>query len=230
MIIHYLQHVPFEPLGAIALWAQRHGHEMAGTHIYKAPVFPAQDAFDALIVMGGPMSVNDEAKHPWLRAEKAFVEQTLGEDKPVLGFCLGGQLIANVAGATVAPSKYREIGWFPIQRTAGAPAGLFPDEALVFHWHGERFELPSGAVHLAYSEGCDNQAFLLGDKVLAMQFHMEFTPGIVAGLAERLKDEMEEGGRFVQNAGTMLSDPNRFIALGELCDACLNQWLGSNDG
>jgi len=198
LIIHYLQHVPFEPLGSIEPWAKRNGHDVIGTHVYAGDVFPEQDTFDALMVMGGPMSVNDEDRHPWLRDEKVFIEKTLSEGKHVLGFCLGGQLIANAVGAKVAPTKHREIGWFPVQRTATAPDGLFPEEALMFHWHGERFDLPSGALHLASSERCDNQAFLLGPKVLAMQFHMEFTPEIVAGLAERLQDEVIEGGPYVQ--------------------------------
>lgn len=219
--------MPFEPLGTIAPWAQRHGHEVTGTRVYERAAFPVQESFDALIVMGGPMSVNDEDQHPWLRDEKAFIERTLKEDKPVLGFCLGGQLIATVAGATVAPNQYQEIGWFPIKRTDGAPTGLFPAEAMVFHWHGERFELPSGALHLASSEGCDNQAFLLGSNVLAMQFHLEFTPEIVAGLAERLKNEMQEGEPYIQTTEAMLADPDRFVALNRLSDACLDRMLRS---
>jgi GMP synthase-like glutamine amidotransferase len=227
--IHYLQHVPFEPLGSIAPWAERGGHDVIGTHVYAGDVFPEQDAFDALIVMGGPMSVNDEDRHPWMRGEKTFIERTLKEDKCVLGFCLGGQLIASAAGAMVTPNEYREIGWFPIKGTNGA-TGLFPEEAMVFHWHGERFELPAGAVHLASSEGCGNQAFLLNDKVLAMQFHMEFTSEIVAGLAERLKDEILEGGSYVQNTDTMLGDPQRFRNLKRLCFDTLDTFLGHDDG
>lgn len=225
MRIHYLQHVPYEPLGSIAPWAQRHGHTVSGTHVYAEHKFPEQDSFDVLVVMGGPMSVNDEGKHPWLRDEKNFIEQTLKEDKAVLGFCLGGQLIANASGAPVAPNAYREIGWFPIRCSDGA-GELFPEGVMVFHWHGERFELPSGAVHLASSEGCDNQAFLLGDRVLAMQFHMEFTPEIVAAMAQRLRNEMGEGGPYVQDTETMLGDPQAFENLKQLCFDTLDTFLG----
>jgi len=226
--IHYLQHVPFEPLGSIAPWAQQHGHDVAGTHVYAGDAFPEQDSFDVLVVMGGPMSVNDEDKRPWLRSEKRFIEETIKEDKAMLGFCLGGQLIASAAGATVAPNEHREIGWFPVTRTSGAPE-LFPAQSMVFHWHGERFDLPNGAVHLASSAGCDNQAFLLNDKVLAMQFHLEFTPDIVAALAGRLRDEVIAGGPYVQNTDTMLADPLRFDKLRQQCFATLDAFLG-HDG
>ena len=230
MRIHYLQHVPFEPLGSIAPWADARGHRVVGTHVYEGEAFPEQDSFDVLVVMGGPMSVNDEDKHPWLRDEKSFIEETLQDDKAILGFCLGGQLIANAAGAAVAPNEHREIGWFPVKRSAGAPANLFPDEVLVFHWHSERFELPSGAVHLASSEGCDNQAFLFDDRVLAMQFHMEFTPEIVAGLAERLQGEMAEGGPYVQDTEAMLADSQRFEELRRVCETSLDAFFGNRNG
>jgi len=227
--IHYLQHVPFEPLGSIAAWAKQRGHEVNGTHVYAGDGFPEQNSFDVLVVMGGPMSVNDEDKHPWLRSEKRFIEQRMSEDKKVMGVCLGGQLIANAAGATVAPHEHREIGWFPVTRTADAPE-LFPEETMVFQWHGERFEIPAGAVHLASSEGCDNQAFLLNDKVLAMQFHMEFTPKIVTAMSERLKGEVIEGEPYVQDADTMLGDPQRFNKLRQQCFATLDAFLGHDDG
>ncbi len=229
MIIHYLQHVPFEPLGSIEPWAQQRGHEVAGTHVYAGDAFPGQDSFDVLVVMGGPMSVNDENRHPWMRGEKRFIAETIKEDKAVLGFCLGGQLIASAVGATVAPNEHREIGWFPVTRSSGAPE-FFPEESMVFHWHGERFEIPSGAIHLAASEGCDNQAFLLNDKVLAMQFHLEFTRSIVAALAGRLQDEVIEGGPYVQDTDTMLGNPQRFDKLRQQCFATLDAFLGQDDG
>lgn len=206
---HYLQHVPFEGLGSIELWLREAGFEITGTKLFESVEFPAPGDIDLLVAMGGPMSVNDEAALPWLVAEKAFVRRCVRHATPVLGVCLGAQLIASALGARVYPNREKEIGWFPIRAVTGAggPAAFrFPPRIDVFHWHGETFDLPDGAVRLAGSEGCENQAFQIGPTVIGLQFHLETTPESAAALAAHCRDELVPG-RFIQSEQALLDVP-----------------------
>ncbi len=157
MRVHVFQHVPFEGLGAIEPWLAARNAQITWSRFFADAAIPSVRDYEWLIVMGGPMSVNDEAKLPWLRDEKRAIVAAIDAGKTVLGVCLGAQLIANACGAAVTANREREIGWWPIERVAGAdahPIGrAFPARADVFHWHGETFELPRGAVQLARSEG-----------------------------------------------------------------------------
>ncbi len=160
MRVQVFQHVPFEALGAIEPWLAARDAQIGWTRFFEDPRIPAPDAYDWLIVMGGPMSANDEAALPWLRDEKRAIAAAIDAGKTVLGVCLGAQLIASALGANVTPNREREIGWFPIERVADPAAHpiarAFPARAEVFHWHGETFDLPPCAVHLARSEACDD--------------------------------------------------------------------------
>src|SRR3990172_6278221 len=176
MRAHFFQHVPFEGLGSIAPWLEARGASVTGTRFFEEWTLPMANDVDLLIVMGGPMSVNDESIHPWLKDEKRFIKEAIARGKPVFGVCLGAQLIANAMGARVYANAEKEIGWFPIHRVDKPRAGdafQFPKDSLVFHWHGETFDLPPGAVPLARSEGGENQAFQLGHKVIGLQVHLE---------------------------------------------------------
>ena len=139
MRVHYLQHVPFESLGHIDTWLRHAGHEITVTRFYEKDPLPSPDLIDQLIIMGGPMSVNDEVEYPWLVAEKAFVRTIIASGKPVLGICLGAQIIASAFGAAVYPNQTKEIGWFPIEAVAAAnkEGFQFPPSITVFHWHGD---------------------------------------------------------------------------------------------
>jgi GMP synthase-like glutamine amidotransferase len=206
MRVHYLQHVPFEALGSIRPWLEAAGHAISRSPLYASPELPAIGDFDALIAMGGPMSVNDEAEHPWLVGEKRLVREAVSSGKPVLGICLGAQLIASALGAMVYPNAEKEIGWFPIEGTAEAGPGLFrfPRSMRAFHWHGETFELPPGAVRIARSAACENQAFQIGKRTIGLQFHLETTPGSARALIENCRNELIDA-RFVQAEGAILS-------------------------
>ncbi|MBK9134578.1 MAG: type 1 glutamine amidotransferase [Betaproteobacteria bacterium] len=120
MRIHALQHVPFEPPGSIEAWARRAGHALAVTHLHRGDPLPVVNGGDLLVVLGGPMSVHDEARYPWLVDEKRFIERTIAAGRRVLGICLGAQLIAHVLGARVHASDEKEIGWFAVEATAAA--------------------------------------------------------------------------------------------------------------
>ena len=153
MRIHYLQHMGCEGLGRIANWAAERGHAVSGTHLYRGDPLPNDDAFDFLVIMGGPMNIYEYRNHPWLTAEKPFIKRAIENGKIVLGVCLGAQLIADVLGAKIHQNASFEIGWFPVRFTAARrsiPAMRdFPEELSVLHWHGDTFDLPPGTVHLA---------------------------------------------------------------------------------
>ena len=183
MRLHWLQHVPFEGLGIIEDWAEERGFDISCTRLYTDEALPEIDTFDWLIVMGGPMGIFDYNDHPWLTEEKEFIELAIDEEKTVVGICLGAQLMADVLGAKVYPGPQKEIGWFPIRRAPAAPA-LLPEELIVFHWHGDTFEIPEDAVALATSEPGINQGFVFNDKAIALQFHMETTPESMDAIIE----------------------------------------------
>ena len=170
------------------------------------------------------MSVNDDGLHPWLVQETCFIKDIIATEKPVLGICLGAQLIAKATGATVFKSGHREIGWFPIERVASVQQGmggkLLPVKAEVFHWHGETFNLPTGATLLASSEACANQAFLLGDRVLGLQFHLEVTQDGVEMLARHCSSELTPDA-YVQPAESLLRDGLHFHKLHSLMNPIL---------
>jgi GMP synthase-like glutamine amidotransferase len=178
--IHYLQHVAFEGLGTIQDWAVAKNALLTPTLLFEPHVFPLIDAFDWLIIMGGPMGVYDEAAFTWLKPEKRFIEAAINAGKTVIGVCLGAQLIASALGARIFPNRVKEIGWFPINWKDAALSlpclSMMPKTLDVFHWHGDTFDLPHGAVHLARSAACENQAFAIGDKVFGFQFHLEVKP------------------------------------------------------
>ncbi len=205
--IHYLQHVPFEGLGSIAGWVQRHHHSLSVTRFYQPDhALPPVGELDWLVVLGGPMSVHDERTYPWLAAEKAFIGEAIRAGKVVIGICLGAQLIAHVLGSRVYRNAEKEIGWFPVQFTGPATLLLegLPEQLTVFHWHGDTFELPEGALHLARTDTCAQQAFLYGDKVLGLQFHLEATPETVQQMLLHGREELVEGP-CIQTEGEMLA-------------------------
>jgi len=206
MRIHVLQHVPFEGPAGIGDWATRKGHPITTTPLFEHGRLPDMEAFDWLVVMGGPMGVRDEADYPWMANEKALIGTAIAAGKTMIGVCLGAQLIAEALGTRVYRNAHREIGWFPIELTdQGRTSDLFaflPQRLQVFHWHGDTFDLPAGAVHLAYSEGCEHQAFLYADRVLGLQFHLESTPASVADLGANCVDEIVPG-TYVQDAERM---------------------------
>jgi GMP synthase-like glutamine amidotransferase len=208
MRIQCLQHVPFEGPAAIADWARQRGHAIGISRLYEAAEPPSQDGFDWLVVMGGPMGIHDEAEHPWLKREKAFLRESIDAGKTVVGVCLGAQLLAGVLGARVHRGPQKEIGWFPVELTdAACESGLLdglPERFEVFHWHGDTFDLPTGALHLASSEACVNQAFLYDGRVLGLQFHVESTPASVRDIIRHCGDEIVPAP-YIQSAERMLS-------------------------
>lgn len=227
MRIHCLQHVPFEGPSGIADWALRRGHSIATTHVYAGDPLPAQAAFDWLVIMGGPMSVHDEADYGWLVPEKRFIGMSIAAGKTLIGVCLGAQLIAESLGARVARNPEKEIGWFPIELTEDGQSspvfGFLPSALQVYHWHGETFELPPGAVHLARSAACEQQAFLYDGRVLGLQCHLESTPQSVADIVRHGADEIVPAAH-VQTAERMLAASEQdYMQLNEALSGILDR-------
>jgi GMP synthase-like glutamine amidotransferase len=207
--IHYFQHVAFEGLGTIEEWVSNSGHSLNATRFFESAVLPDISDIDWLIVMGGPMSVNDEEQFPWLADEKKFIRKAIDEGKTVLGICLGSQLVSAALGAKVYKNREKEIGWFDIEFTPFAKSTkLFSDSGSrmkVFHWHGDTFDIPENAVHLAFSEGCKNQAYLYKEKVLALQFHLEPTLSSLQQIIDYGKKDLKSA-RYVQSEQELLKE------------------------
>ncbi len=226
MRAHYLQHATFEELGIIEPWLEKVGYKITSTRLFESTNFPSQHSIDLLIIMGGPMSVNEENEFPWLAAEKQFIREVINLRKPVLGICLGAQLIANAMGAKVYRNKEKEIGWFPI---SGVPSDnqsvfKFPPTAQVFHWHSETFDLPRGAIHLAKSDGCENQAFQLGESVIGLQCHPEVTPESVQRFVSCCLSDLESApSKYTQTAEEIIAaNPENYQSVNHLMSQILS--------
>lgn len=201
MRIHYLQHVPFEGLGIIEEWISLKRFSLTATKFYENTNFPEIDGFDWLIIMGGPMSVNEEQIYPWLVEEKAFIKRAIESGKTVIGICLGAQLIANVLNAKIYMNYEKEIGWFQVNKTEINDYNVFsdfPEHFLAFHWHGETFDLPKGSINLASSEACKNQAFLYKENVLGLQFHFEMNRKSISTIVKNCKNELVQS-KYIQS-------------------------------
>ena len=227
MRLHVLQHVPFEGLGHIDSWIRRRGHRLTLSRLYEGAKLPDPEAFDRLVILGGPMNIHEEAAYPWLVEEKALIKAALAAGKSAVGICLGAQLLADGLGSRVYAGSHREIGWFPVRLTAaGQRTALtegLPAVTTVFHWHGDTFDLPPGAVHLFESEACANQAFLLDNRILGLQFHLESTPETVRQLLTHCRDELVPGP-FIQS-GAQIADivPERFARINTLLETLLDR-------
>ncbi|WP_330114816.1 type 1 glutamine amidotransferase [Pseudomonas sp. JS3066] len=197
MRVAILQHAPFEGPGRIQHWLDLRAAQVRMYSLYADALLPSPDDLDLLIVMGGPMSVHDEAELPWLKAEKKLIRKALDAGKRVLGICLGGQLLAQALGAVVRKGE-AEIGWWPMEKHLEAdrtPLGrMLPQRLLAMHWHGETFDLPSGAIPLYGSAACANQGFVWEERAIGLQCHLESTPESIEAMLEACAADLELSG------------------------------------
>jgi GMP synthase-like glutamine amidotransferase len=222
MRVHYLQHVPFEGLGSIAAWLSSRRFEVTATRFFESAVLPEPEEVDFAVIMGGPMSVHDEAEHPWLAEEKRWIRSCIVAGKRVLGICLGAQLIASALGARVYRHHTKEIGWFPIQAVPSrTPTFRFPPSLEVFHWHGDTFELPPGASLLARSEVCEHQAFQLGSSVIGLQFHLETTPDTARELVTHCSAELVPSASIQSEREILATPPEKFRKINSVLEELL---------
>jgi GMP synthase (glutamine-hydrolysing) len=188
------QHDPFEDLGVFAeILARQDGGYRVIRLFYGETPTTDWERVKALIVLGGPMRVQDEASFPFLRWEKRIIDAAIDEKVPILGIGLGAQLIASTLGTSVYRGPVKEIGWSSVSITPQGQVdsllGYLPENATVFQWHSDGFDLPAGAVRLASSINFENQAFRVGKTIYGLQFHLEVTPRMIERwIDERSKD------------------------------------------
>lgn len=208
MRIHYLMHVPFETPGMIEKWAMDRGHVFEGTLTSAGEPLPDAAGIDFLIVLGGPQSAVHLDNHPYLRGEIDLISTVIRQDKPVVGFCLGSQLIGEALGARTQNSPNKEVGGFPVQLTEDGQKDpilkSFPPEFDVIHWHNDMPGIPDGATLLARSAGCPHQAFRFGERTYGFQFHMEPTLESIKPLLENAADDLAPS-RYTQTREEILS-------------------------
>lgn len=172
------QHVAWEILGTLDPLLRSYGFRNRYVNFGRDPkAEPRLDGYHGLVVLGGPMNVDEVERHPHLATEVRVLREAIEREMPVLGICLGAQLIAGALGAAVRKSPETEIGWYDVAPTEAGRSdrliGHFAATEKIFQWHGDTFDLPEGGVHLASSHACTNQAFRYGENVYGLQFHLE---------------------------------------------------------
>jgi GMP synthase-like glutamine amidotransferase len=183
-----IEHEQDSPAGSTLDWLKAKGLSFQKTSPQTQP-FPLLESFKDLIILGGSMNVGETDKHPWLQTEKEFIRKSLAAGKRIVGICLGAQLLAEILGSKVEPMGHWEIGWHSVEFQDGSP------KLLAFHWHQQKFELPTGASRMAFSEACANQGFYWKDQVMAFQFHPEADENWVS---EALVDYQRPTSPFAQ--------------------------------
>jgi GMP synthase-like glutamine amidotransferase len=209
-------------------WAASRGHAWVETVVPLVSKLPGPAEADCLVVLGGPMSVWEKESHPWLEGEKHAIASFIEAGRPVLGICLGAQLLADVLGAATYAGPLPEVGWHRVRAAAESRshpvASVLPDELETFLWHGDTFDIPQGAVRIAGSGAFENQGFVW-ERVLALQFHLEVRPDWVRRLAERDADRLVAGGH-VQSREVLLGRGEQvYRANNALMDRLLDRWL-----
>lgn len=220
--VHYFQHIAGEGFGSCYELLKQHNAQITATEFFALPTeqsldleaLPQVEDVDLLIIMGGTMSVNDEANYPWLKVEKRWICRYLALAKPAIGVCLGGQLIANALGAAVSRNPQQELGWTTVYKVPEVSYDYFylPEQFQVMQWHSETFEIPKGAVLLAENEVCRNQMYQIGTNVLGFQFHPEITPKVLEMFLENDEEVANFSGHHVQQvSGLRKSESSKFI-------------------
>ncbi len=226
--IHIFRHIGCEGPGYLGDVLGRHKIPYHVIHVDQGAPIPESPAeASALVFMGGPMSVNDPL--PWIREELALIRRAFTAEIPLLGHCLGGQLISRALGAAVTANPVKEIGWFPVERVPGAESDPLladiPERFHAYHWHGETFSLPEGSVPLLRSEYCDHQAWAMGS-TLAFQCHIEMTEQMVREWALEYAHELDSVAPSVQSAAAMQERlPERVGELQAVAELFYTRWL-----
>lgn len=208
MRIHCLIHAAFENPGVIRNWAEENLYELSSTHSYKGEFLPDLSQFDFLVVMGGPQSAIHLDQWPYLKDEIRLIQDVIAARKPLLGICLGAQLIAVSLGAKAEQSPQREIGLFPIDMLPDAAKdpvfSQFPASFAAMHWHSDMPGLPIEARLLAKSSGCPRQAYAVGDRIYGIQCHLEMTHENIAQMLPHCENELTPDN-YVVSKQTLLN-------------------------
>ncbi|WP_413628062.1 type 1 glutamine amidotransferase [Fructilactobacillus vespulae] len=197
MRINVLQHTPNEGPGTIATWANHHGHELFVYHPYQFGILPTEKETDLLVILGGPMSPNDDMA--WIQAERDLIKQLLAAHKPIFGACYGAQQIAKTLGAKISKAPAKEVGWATVYLENTKIPGI-PAELTALHWHEDQFEVPKQAQLLFSSKLVKNQGFLLNDNVIGLQFHFE-------PAADNVREMVVNDGRYALDHNALEQTP-----------------------
>jgi GMP synthase-like glutamine amidotransferase len=222
------RHAPHEGPGYLVEYLNRHHlpHRLIRID-QNDPIPPSIDGVSGLVWMGGPMSVNDPL--PWIPPAMILIQQATAANLPVLGHCLGGQLISKALGGVITRNSVKEIGWLPVSRVDSPVANRWLDDLPpsfdVFHWHGETFSIPPGATFILASHNCANQAFVIGN-TLAFQCHIEMTAEMVREWARVGTEELVPVCATVQNPATMTTELDaRIKHLQSIADKFYDGWI-----
>lgn len=228
MTVLISRHVSGEGPGYLAQFLERERIPYRIVKVDAGESLPDRtDALSGLVFMGGPMSVNDPL--PWIPQALNLIRESIDRDLPVLGHCLGGQLISKALGGSVRPHHVREIGWFPVSvfqnRVAQEWTHGIGTTFEAFHWHGESFTVPEGSTHILASDACANQAFVIG-RTLALQCHVEMTTAMVRRWTSEGARELADSGPTVQTPAQLLDQIEaRVERLHSVADRLYSRWL-----
>ena len=211
-----IKHNPSEGGGLFEKILKERGWEQEILPLYSGKVLPdSVDSYGLTLIMGGPMSANDEDRFPFLKKEIPFVRQMLKLGKPVLGICLGAQIMAKSLGARVYPGPHKEIGWYFLNQTPSAKSdplfSLLDSYFLVFQWHGETFDLPNGGICLAGNEAYPSQAFRFGEWAYGLQFHFEVTEPMIKTWLGQWSEEIKKAKPQPSSALDILRDSRIYL-------------------
>ena len=226
--IALFQHAASEGPGRVASWLEERGAQLEVVRWWESPAPKATAHWAGVVILGGAMNIYQHRDHPWLVEEKRLLGQLLARNLPILGICLGAQLLADQLGSRVVQNAEQEIGWWPVRFTDEARRVFphLPSDCTVLHWHGDTFALPPESIRLAESTACGEQGFVWRDRVVGVQFHPEVNTAL-------LEDFCGEGGEawptgsFVQSRATLLQDgPRHFAQAQGLLDGLLDRVFG----
>src|SRR6202049_1778581 len=231
--VYVLQHHPAENLGAIAEALESAALAWKYVRVFDGHPVPADmKGAGGLIVMGGPEAVYQLDRYPYLRAEMALIESALKVGRPILGVCLGSQLLAAALGANVRRAAHKEIGWYPATLRSEAKddrllRGL-PEQFVACHWHSDIFDLPAGAVALASSELTEVQAFRYDENAWGLLFHAEMTETVVAALVSEFGEGLKRVG--IDGDATLEWAPKHLAGLGNIAETIFSRWAAPIQG
>lgn len=224
-----IRHIPCEGPGYLENILRKYKIPIHLIAVDQDETIPRQiNHYSGLVIMGGPMSVNDE--DAWIKDEIKLIQHTISQGKPVLGHCLGGQFIAKSLGAAVVQNPVKEIGWHPVSSNKDSNLADWTNEfnqaQQVFHWHGETFEIPEGAQRLLSNKHCVNQAFRYKENVLAFQCHIEMTQAMIDEWSTLYKDELSHPNNTIQSKEEMMRSTSLHIHnLNRLAERVYEDWI-----
>lgn len=217
-----IQHEPHENAGALDPLLSANGRKVTYCHAYKNDPIPLEEelcVLDGVVILGGSMSANDQEKYPFIKDELKMIPQLVKLKVPILGICLGSQLIAKALGSRVYKGSQKEIGWYPLTLSEAATKdnvfGSVGYQTFMFQWHGETFDLPSGAIRLASSPLYPNQAFRYTDRIYGLQFHCEMTDSLIRDWIQTGEKELTEANisaeKILEETPRYLPGLRRFV-------------------